>query len=354
MAVNPVCLVIPTYNPTERLLGILEELSPHFQHVIVVNDGSNKPDAQAVIESIAHMPGITLLQHAINLGKGNALKTAFNYAAVHFKGVGVVTADDDGQHASADILNVAQSLHTSPTQLVLGVRSFDQNVPFKSRFGNLVTRSIVRMIAGLKLTDTQTGLRGIPFALLAPLLRIPSKGYEFELDMLIFCKKEGIAIQEVPIQTLYFNQNKASHFRPLFDSMKIYFVFIRFAFSSILTATVDYAIFTLTFVLMNNLLLSQVSARAVAGFFNFTLNKKAVFNSDEGNVACLLKYILLVATMGLLSHTLILSMAYYLDWNVFVAKLAAEGMLFLASFAIQRDFIFTKKVEHEAYSNRLG
>ncbi len=201
------------------------------------------------------------------------------------------------------------------------------------------------MIAGLKLTDTQTGLRGLPLSILAPLLRIPAKGYEFELDMLIYCKKEGIGIREVPIQTLYFNQNKASHFRPLFDSMKIYFVFIRFAFSSILTAIVDYAIFTLTYLFMQNLSFSQVAARSLAGLLNFTLNKKAVFNSNENNMSCLLKYILLVATMGVFSHTLILAMIYYLEWNIFISKLTAEGLLFLASFAIQRDFIFTKKAE---------
>ncbi len=78
---------------------------------------------------------------------------------------GVVTADADGQHAPEDIERVADVLAAQPEALVLGARSFGDDVPLRSRFGNILTRGIMHALLGRKLTDTQTGLRGIPVAL---------------------------------------------------------------------------------------------------------------------------------------------------------------------------------------------
>ena len=79
---------------------------------------------------------------------------------------------------------------------------------------------LMRLIVGQKLTDTQTGLRGIPAPLVPCLLKLPSSGYEFELDMLIACKHQSVGIVEQPIRTIYLEGNKSSHFRPVADSMR--------------------------------------------------------------------------------------------------------------------------------------
>lgn len=233
MSTYPICLVIPTYNPKEPLIDILRELTPYFQHTIVINDGSDNESSLPIIQSVSTIPSVILLHHEKNQGKGKALKTGFNYISEHIKdAIGVVTADDDGQHSFSDIKKIADNLTETPLQLIMGARYFDADVPFRSRFGNSINRYVFQIVAGIKLTDTMTGLRGIPFHLLSALSELPSDRYEFELDMLIYCKQQGVTIREVPIKTLYFNQNKASHFSPLLDSMRIYLFFFKHLFSS--------------------------------------------------------------------------------------------------------------------------
>ena len=97
------------------------------------------------------------------------------------------------------------------------------------------TRGIMHALLGQKLTDTQTGLRGIPASFLPKLLRQEATGYEFELEMLIAAHQLSIPIVEVPIRTIYEAGNKSSHFNPIVDSMKIYFVLLRFGSVSVLS-----------------------------------------------------------------------------------------------------------------------
>ena len=119
----------------------------------------------ATFAAAARFPNVQLLRHAVNLGKGAALKTAFNYVLCAMPdAAGVVTADADGQHAPEDIARVAEALAAQPDALVLGARAFGADVPLRSRFGNIVTRGIMHALLGRKLADTQTGLRGIPAA----------------------------------------------------------------------------------------------------------------------------------------------------------------------------------------------
>ena len=96
------------------------------------------------------------------MGKGAALKTGIRAAAEYFPNdTGIVTADGDGQHLTKDILRVSEELSENPGSLVLGVRDFSgRNVPWRSRFGNRFTSFFFRITNGVRLSDTQTGLRG--------------------------------------------------------------------------------------------------------------------------------------------------------------------------------------------------
>ncbi len=154
-----------------------------------------------------------------------------------------MTADADGQHHPDDIEKVARALEEQPHWLVLGVRRFQGAVPWRSRMGNELSRRVVHLVVGQKLTDTQTGLRGIPAMLAARLLEIEANGYEFELEMLIAAHQLGVPIKEEPIRTIYEAGNASSHFNPLVDSMKIYFVLLRFASVSVMTAVLDNVVF---------------------------------------------------------------------------------------------------------------
>jgi putative flippase GtrA len=316
--------------------------------MVVVDDGS-APEFRSRFEEVRTYSEVALLQHAVNLGKGAALRTGFNHALYTWPEIkGVVTADADGQHSPTDIVRVARRLLEAEGSLVLGVRAFSGQVPLRSRFGNTVTRWLVGLLVGQRLTDTQTGLRGIPASLVRELLRVPSSGYEFELDMLITAKHWGYPLVQESVQTIYEDGNSSSHFNPLRDSMRIYMVLIRFSAVAVLTAIADNVTFWLAFRATGYVAVSQVCGRAVGVLFNYRAARNAVFLSEEKHRTTLPKYLLLVAVNGCVSYLMIAALTSRAGLKVLPAKLLAESILFAANFAIQRDFIFTHKQRQDA------
>jgi len=347
-----VAVVIPAYKPTSSLLQTVGDLAnnPLFSRIVVVDDGSG-PEFAKLFSQVRGIAKTKVLRHFVNLGKGAALKTGLNYIACEYpSAVGAVTADADGQHATLDILNVARRLMEQPQSLVLGVREFGEAVPLRSRLGNLITRQVLRAVGGLNLRDTQTGLRGIPLSFFAELLRIDSDGYEYELDMLLACKASGRRISEVGIRTIYLDGNASSHFDPIFDSMRIYFVLLRFMASSLLAALVDNVVFASLFAMGGSIAMSQIGGRIFGTAANYLVNKRGVFQSKAPHGVILPKYILLVAISGVLSYSLILLFTDALGMGVIAAKLVAESILFFFNFIYQRDLVFKVQCEQQHHA----
>lgn len=339
---SPVIL-IPAYKPTAALPSLVLELSARGYSVVVVNDGSG-PEYCGIFDAVAARPNVTLLTHAINLGKGAALRTAMNEFLVHFPDrVGVVTADADGQHRLEDILAVASRLTSNQNCLTMGTRSFEGRVPLRSRFGNSATRQLVRLLVGRNISDTQTGLRGIPTALIKHMLRLRSNGYEFELDMLVLAKHLAVESSEVPIASVYIDGNRSSHFNPLRDSLKIYFVLFRFSLLSLATALLDNAVFAIAYLLSSHIAVSQIAARLGAIGFNYFIARRVVFLSRELHSHTFPRYLALAAAHAFVSYALLTFLHSHFSMSVLLSKLSAESLLFCASFALQRDFVFTKR-----------
>ena len=343
-------VLIPAYRPNETLIDVVRALAEaRVEPIVVVNDGSG-PGFEPVFDALRTMAGVTVVRHAINLGKGAALKTGMNYILAelgdeHVGPIGsVVTADADGQHHPEDIRKVMARGFREPEALVLGTRSFAGDIPLRSRFGNGVTRRVMRYAVGHNLGDTQTGLRAIPRALVERLLKVAATGYEFELEMLIAAKHQGIRVVEEPIRTIYEPGNPTSHFQPLRDSMRIYFVLLRFAGIAVLTAILDNVAFFLLYRATGQVLEAQAGARTVAAMFNYTAVRKAVFFGSERHRVVLPRYVLLVLINAALSYGAIQWLTGTMPIGVLWAKIAAESFLFLANFAIQRDFVFTKRM----------
>ncbi len=225
-------LVIPAFNPDKKEL--LSLLNAHLalasgQSCLVINDGSAALYAP-VFKAIEDL-GVTVLYHKKNLGKGAALKTAMRYYldTMELTAPGLITADADGQHALDDIMNLSRAFMEKKDHLILGVRQIAKaDIPFRSRIGNTVTRYLFNLLTNSQITDTQTGLRAIPKSLVKKLVTSKSSGYEFEFEMFFIAKKLNVPISQIPIKTIYLNQNKGSHFNPCLDSLKIYSIFLRY------------------------------------------------------------------------------------------------------------------------------
>jgi putative flippase GtrA len=336
-------VVIPAFEPGLALLDVVAGLRARgADRIVVVDDGSSASCGPVFSE--LEQSGVEVTHHAVNLGKGAALRTGFNFVLCRWPDTpGVVTADADGQHAPQDVMRVAQQLEQEGNALVLGVRAFSGDVPWQNKAGNILSRWLVRLVVGQPLTDTQTGLRGVPAAMIPALLKIPSAGYEFELDMLITAKHLAFPIVQVPIQTIYRDGNRSSHFSPLRDSMKIYMVLFRFSIVAVLTAAIDNVAFWIAYQASGSIPGAQVVGRACAVAFNYQAARNAVFLSNEQHRSTLPKYLALVALNGFVSYAMIEALTSVAGFRVLPAKLLAEGILFVANFAIQRDFVFTRR-----------
>lgn len=335
-------VIVPAYKPSAVLPAIIRKVlaSGAIQKVIVVNDASGS-DSDAVFLELAEIDGTEIISHAENRGQGAAVKTGSAFVAENYPDcAGVVTADADGQHSPEDIIKVALEMADNPGLLILGVRNIAE-MPLRSKFGNSLTRRLLHLFSGRWVSDTQTGLRGVPMTFIPTLLATRSNRYEFALDLLLNCFQSGQKIKEVSIQTIYEDGNKTSHFNPLLDSMKIYSIFIRFTSVSLLSALVDNVIFVIIYHMTGNILGSQVTSRATAIVFNYFGNRQAVFHSKAKVAKTMPQYLLLAAVIMLGSYTIIRLSVSFWDLNVVLVKIVAETALFAISFFAQRVIFIT-------------
>lgn len=223
-AMNRTITVIPAYEPDRTLLELTARITAAGLEPLIVDDGSSEP--------VADIPGTTVLRHETNRGKGAALKTAFRWLIENRPhGATVVTADADGQHRLEDILAIAHSAAEHPDAMTLGCRKFTgHGVPFRSRLGNLWTCGEFRLLTGCYVTDTQSGLRGFSAELLPELMAVPGERYEYEIGVLVKMAKAG-KVRELPIETVYLEGNRTSHFRPLIDTFRTQSALFRAAFA---------------------------------------------------------------------------------------------------------------------------
>lgn len=117
-----------------------------------------------------------------------------------------------------------------PDRVTLGVRSFGgRDVPFRSRLGNLWTCGEFFLLTGTWIRDTQTGLRGIPRALLPRFAALAGDRYDYESRMLVAATKLPQPPVQIPITTVYESGNATSHYRPLADTLSTQAALVRAA-----------------------------------------------------------------------------------------------------------------------------
>lgn len=346
----PYVVLIPAYKPDERLVTLVRTLREKELAVTVVDDGGGEAFAPFFDQCAAL--GADVAYHAVNQGKGRALKTGINHILRSGKQIaGVVTADADGQHTPEDILKIIDAMGQNPTALVLGSRAFKGNVPFKSRAGNAITRVVYSLASGIRIYDTQTGLRGLPAASLAQMMRIDGERYEYEMNMLLKLREMNMPVIEVPIETIYINDNKGSHFNPIRDAWRIYRVILTYVFASVSSFVIDYALYLLLLSLTAGTFgaavasgLSYVGARVVSSLYNYNMNKFTVFGGKGGKGAIVRYYALAIVQMLIGAGLTTILSRFGAAW----IKLPIDVALFFVSYVIQRDFVFKDRSKSTA------
>ncbi len=345
-----VTVLIPAYNPDGALAALVKELKTGFDRIVVVDDGSTT--GREIFDEVARL-GAEVLHHDVNRGKGAALKTGF----AHIGERDVVTADADGQHTPSDIATIAECLAAGRRGLVIGQRSFDGKVPFRSRFGNFWTRWFFFLMTGVFVRDTQTGLRGVPASLVKRVAAIPGERYEYEMAMLADAKNHEEKPFAVPIRTVYISGNRSSHFNPLVDTVRIYRSLFQFCLSSVMSFLVDNAVFALVVMVLADggmtrkayTLAAIGAARLVSGNFNYLYNRFVVFKgrrSGGGGHRSYFDYWLLVVMIAAASYVFTQGISALADIRgvaITPVKIFVDTVLFISSYSLQKHFVFRRK-----------
>lgn len=355
-----IAIIIPALDPDERMVTLVHDLHMSgYKNIILVDDGSEVRNRK-YFKTCKEEYGSKIIRHVVNFGKGMALKSAFNHILENCpKILGVVTVDCDGQHVLKDINTCAELTFQNPDKLILGCRRFvDKEIPLRSRFGNKITKQVIRLLCGINVSDTQTGLRGLP----TPLIRdyfAGTKGerFEYEMNMLIAAREYQIPIEEFPIETIYLKNNESSHFNPFLDSIRIYKVFLKFMLISLSSFLIDISLYwilgyalrplipeslIIPFFGMSVLILTRtVISRLLSSLYNFFMNKKQVFKNDSRSPIIMVKYYILCAVQLLLSALLVNHLLTFITYST-LRKCIIDTILFAISFQVQREWVFKK------------
>lgn len=347
-----ICILIPSLNPDEKLLKTIEGLKEvGFKNFVIVDDGSDAKH-QKNFPATDKENNFIVLRHSFNKGKGAAIKTAFKFILKYSTTIeGVITVDGDGQHAPEDVKKCAEALLNEGDKIILGCRDFSlPQVPSRSKFGNNTTKFIFKTLCGIKISDTQTGLRGFPVKHLPFMLNIKGERFEYETNMLLKFKQAGIELHEVTIATLYDEEDHVSHFKTIRDSIRVYRFILGFILSSAASAIIDVLLFYILDKFCGGIfgsmkiILSNVIARAVSSVVNFSINQSQVFDFDGNKKKAFFRYYAL-AIPQLLVSTLLVSILSFIFASSpeieTVLKLIVDIVLFFISYRIQQTWVFS-------------
>lgn len=210
-----VCALIPAYNEAGHIAEVVQGTKRHVQEVVVIDDGSRDGTA-----GIAETSGATCLRMPGNRGKASALRAGIEFAGR--LGVShVLTIDGDGQHRPEDIPALIEAANRTGADLVIGTRSFDRGgMPLARFYSNTIGSRIASALVGMEIRDSQSGFRLLRLDKLRS-LRLRSKFYEFEMEVLIKMVRVGGSIAHAAVRTVYEDGRARSKMNPVRDTVRI-------------------------------------------------------------------------------------------------------------------------------------
>ena len=333
--------LIPSLNPDDKLIPLLKELKKLHFDIVLVNDGSDKKydDLFKQSKKYAHV-----LSYSENKGKGYALKEGMLWIQKNEKPqYVVVTLDSDGQHQPSDAKKLADYASTHRFTLTLGSRKKTSKMPLRSKIGNTLTRYVYRLHTGIKIYDTQTGLRAFSDYLMNYMLSVNGNRYEYEMNVLLYLKANQIQVHELEIETIYYEKNAGTHFHTLKDSYSIYKEIAKFSGVSICSFLIDYVLFLIFKSFLPSITYANILSRLISASMNYYLNRKFVFKYKKKGIQTFGEYAILAIGILGLNTTLLNIFVTRFGLTASLAKILTEIILFLFSYIVQKYFIFKKE-----------
>ncbi len=211
-----VIALVPAFNEAARIVAVVTGARAFVNEVVVIDDGSADTTSD-----VARAAGATILRHETNRGKGGAIKTGLDYLAQSGADMAVLL-DADGQHDPAEIPKFIEEAKRSGAGIVVGSRMSDTRaMPVVRKFTNQFTSWLTSRLARQRVHDSQCGYRLVHRRVLGD-LNFSTARFETETEMLIQAGRAGHTISEVPVRTIYGQEVRASHIRPLRDTIRFF------------------------------------------------------------------------------------------------------------------------------------
>ncbi len=272
-------VLIPAYEPDHQLIKLVDELAKSEFKIVVINDGSGD-NYNHIFDTIRPKADIVTLPE--NRGKGAALKAGMRYIKVNLPECeNFITCDADGQHLPCDVLRIQEQLHKG-NRFVLSVRQKKGKIPFRSKFGNNLSRFVYTLLTNRYLSDNQSGLRGFSMKHLDWLMNVEKNNYDYEMNVLYYAAKMGLKITTLTIDAIYIENNASSHFNPVIDTIKIYRSLFKLARGTMISLLVAEALILLASIFLGNSYIEFTvpSTGAIAMITTFLLNKFFFFKNS--------------------------------------------------------------------------
>jgi glycosyltransferase involved in cell wall biosynthesis len=342
-----VAVVIPCYNTSQACVDVINGARAAADGVLVVDDGSTDDTPDHIRGT-----GTTCLRLPANAGKGAALRAGIEEVLKGRQGMlgetfdYILTVDGDGQHSPSDIPRFVSLAIRERADFVIGVRNV-RVMPPKSKIGNYFSRLVFFLGTGRYVPDTQSGFRLFSRSLAEALLTSVSwRRYETEAEILTKAVSLGYSVATVEIPTIYFDQNRRTHFDPLWDSMRVVAVLSRYALSSLAVTAVDFSAFVLLLPYVSgNVVRANVIARGFAVVAHFVLSREYVFRAKgQFRISEVVRYgAIVVANLTLTTYLLLV----FQRWGAapVSAKILAQLAGFLFTFVVLDRFVFRGRTE---------
>ena len=351
MQKDDVVIAIPTKDASSNLLPLIKDLSHSgFTNIVIVNDGCND-NRLWIFDEAKNNYNCDVINHAVHLGKGRSLKSAFNYILNKYSDKeALITVDDAGVHSIEEVNKCLEVMNVFENKLVLGYRDFkNMQVPTITKIGNKISRKLIRLFTGIDVEDATTGLRGMSLSIAKRMLKVEGEGLDYEINMLLESKEKKIEICGFKIAVEYKGQDMSKTYMPLIYSIKPYLVFIKYTLTSVVATVLDFIIFTtavasLKWVVPNfYIIFSTIIARIFSSSLNFFLTKNAVFKNDDSMAPQMARSFILVGIQMILSAILVTLIYRVLPITETLVKLLVDGSLFIIFYPIQREWVFNTK-----------
>jgi LmbE family N-acetylglucosaminyl deacetylase len=227
-------VLIPCYNVAGLCTEVIRKTLGVADRVIAIDDGSTDTTGMIIASLIEESGGkLHVIRKGVNEGKGSALLDGMQYALEHFHFSALITIDGDGQHRPEDIPKAVQAILQSK-DFIIGQRNFP-GMPMRSMFGNTITKGILHKLYPKCPSDTQSGFRAFSSKFVHEIVTFIYRGrYETELYILLLALYLGVEVDAFQIDTIYIDENRSSHFRPVIDSVRIVLSLLRWQLSTLI------------------------------------------------------------------------------------------------------------------------